>query len=395
MTINKKDLKIKLKKVGISPDDLTALKNRNKDRLAIFKTDNFLQDIEPEEKGIDILPEFMAYEQEQRDAYTMIRQDSTTNALIRVSSKSDIEAVEFTNTGIIKTSNGKTDLQVIIQEYGKTTLKQSTSKLLRLLTINFTEEGSRSKVIKIPLRQVMEDLGLKDIKTARSNIKKDLEALYNVSCEAHRENRKKGEKDYIKFRILDMQGIKNGIVFVNLSDAIFTHLRNCELMPYNKNLLKIESNSQKNPYAFYLGDKITELMKYNQYDRTTGEQKPYFITTVKTLLEVCIANGMKRYENIQTGSRHVDKLIITPFERDLDTCSANFFDWEYCNEKGTPLRPEQTDDRTPAGKYKAQTYKEFESLHIKITPKAGYPVQEVNKKRLNRDSNKKAKKPTK
>lgn len=336
-----------------------------------------------------ILPDFILNPVIENN-YSMIRQDSTTNALARVSSKSGIEKVDFTTTGVIKASNGRTDLQVIIQEYGKITLKQSTSKLLRLLTINFTEAGSKDKVIKIPLKQAMEDLGLKDVKTARSNIKKDLEALYNVSCEAHKTNYK-GEKDYIKFRILDMQGIKNGVIYVNLSDAIYSHLRSCELMPYPKELLKIESNSQKNPYAFYLGDKVTELMKLNQYDRATGEQKPYFITTVKTLLEVCIDNGMTRYEDIQAGSRHVDKLIITPFERDLDTASMNIFDWEYCNEKGTPLRPEQTEDSTPAGKYKAQTYKEFESLHIKITPKGNYPVADFNKKKLTKKTKKQAK----
>lgn len=306
--------------------------------------------------------------------YAMIRQDTTTNALARISSKSGINKVDFTNTGIIKTSHGETDLQVIIQEYGNVTLKQSTSKLLRLLTINFTEAGSREKVIEIPLKQIMNDLGLKDIKTARNNIKKDLEALYNISCEAHKTNRK-GEKDYIKFRILDMQSIKNGIVYVNLSDAIFSHLKICPLMPYNKNLLKIESNSQKNPYAFYLGDRITEIIKLNLRDKKTKELKPYIITSVKTLLEVCMANGMPRYTDIKTGSRHVDKLIIKPFERDLDACSCKFFDWEYCNKKGDPLRVEQMDGSTASNKYKTQTFKEFESLYIKITLKDDYPVK--------------------
>lgn len=325
--------------------------------------------------------------------YSMIRQDSTTNALVKVSSKSGIEKIEFSkdNYGIIKASNGKTDLQVIIKECGKTILKQSTSKLLVLLTKYFTQAGSKEKMIKIPLKQAMEDLGLKDIKTARSNIKKDLEALYNISCEATKENYK-GEKVHIQFRIIDTlidgTGLKNGMIGVNLSDAIYLHLRNCELMPLPKALLKVESTSQKNPYAWYLGYKIAELMKMNQYNKATGEQKPFFITTVKTLLEVCIANGMQRYEDLKEKGRHIDQLIITPFERDLDTCSKNFFSWEYCNEKGTPLRPEQTEDSTPAGKYKAQTYKEFESLHIKITPKSDYPVADINEKKLKKTKKK-------
>lgn len=352
----------------------------------------------PAGKNIDLLPELVTYTQTQKDAYTMIRQDTTTNALARVSSKSGMEIDTFADKGIIKTHNGKTDLQVIIQNYAGITLKQSTSKLLRLITIYFTENGSKDRGILVPLKKVMEDLGLKDVKTARSNIKKDLDALYNISCEAQIQTRK-GEKIPLKFRIIDTlldgTGIKNGIVGLTFSNAIYTHLKTCPLMVYNKNLLKIESNSQKNPYAFYLGDKVTELIKYNIYDKDTNEPKTSFITSVKTLLEVCIANGMTPYEDLKEGSRHVDKLIITPFIRDLTVCSEGFFKWHFCNKKGAPLTDEQMAETTPAGKYKASSYKEFIEQYIMITPLRTYPVAEFNEKKHNRaekQEQKKAKK---
>lgn len=316
-----------------------------------------------------------------KETYSMIRQDATTNQLARVSSKTGITAKEFTTTGIIQTQNGNTDLQVIINEYGKVALKQSTSKLLRLLTIHFTEKGSQNKTISIPLKEAMQDLGLKDVKTARANIKKDLEALYNVSCEAHKTNRK-GERDFIKFRILDMQGIKNGIIHVNLSDAIYTHLRSCELMPYPKELLKIESNSNKNPYAFYLGDKIAELKKYNQYDKATANIKESFIIAVKTLLKVCFDNGMPNYETVQSTDRQVEDRIIKPFERDLDACSVNIFDWEYCNPKGVKLSNNQLE---------STTFKDFEARYIKVAFKDDYPITDYDIKKYKQTSKKKAK----
>lgn len=340
-------------------------------------------------------PDFITYTQDQKNIYTMIKQDTTTNALARVSSKSGMEIDKFAGVGVIKAQNGKTDLQVILTEYDKITLKQSTSKLLRLITIYFTENGFNDRAIMIPLKDVMNDLGMTDEKDARANIKKDLRALYNLSIKGQ-VIIWTGEKIPVEFRIIDKilggTGIKNSMIGVQLTEELYTHLKTCPVMVYNKDLLKIKSNSQKNPYAFYLGDKITELMKYNLYDTKTQKQKPYFITTVKTLLEVCIANGMTRYEDLKEKSRHVDKLIITPFERDLDTCSANFFDWEYCNEKGTPLRPEQTEDTTPAGKYRAQSYKEFESLHIKITPQKDYPIADYNTKKLHKEEKKTSKK---
>ena len=60
------------------------------------------------------LPELEAYEQEIKEKYTYIKQDSAINALARISSKSGIEKIDFTNTGVIKTTNGQTDLKAII-----------------------------------------------------------------------------------------------------------------------------------------------------------------------------------------------------------------------------------------------------------------------------------------
>lgn len=306
--------------------------------------------------------------------YSMIRQDSAINALVRISSKSKIDKTDFTDTGIIKTSNGSTDLKAIIEEYGKVTIRQSTSKMLRILTMVFTKTGN--KFIKIPLKEYMELTGLKNEKEARKNIKADLETLHNITCEARKHNRT-NKSDYIRFETIAERGIQNSIIFANLTDSVYAHLMTCPLMPYPKSLLSIDN---KNPYAFYLGDKIAELMKYNQYNKTTRKVRPYFIVSVKTLLDICMKNGMPSYEDIKAGSRQIDKRIITPFERDLEACSINIFDWEYCNEKGVPLREEQTAYTTPKGKYKALSYEEFIDLYLKITPNSNYPRGEYIKK---------------
>ena len=302
--------------------------------------------------------------------YSIIRQGVVTNKLARLSSKSGIIPEDFTNRGLIKTSTGSTDLTVIIKEYANVTLKNSTSKLLRILTIKFTERGD--KLIKIPLKEYMELTGLKDEKEARKSIKADLEALHNVTCEARIQNNKGNKGDYIRFEIIAERGIKNGVIFANFTDSIYAHLLTCPLMPYSNDLLKIPN---KLPYAFYLGDKITELMKYNQ-------RKPFFTASVKKLLQVCYDNGMPTYEEVQATDRAVDRKIITPFENNLDACS-NIFDWEYCNEQGTPLTDAQLKDRT---------YKDFEARYIKITFKNNYPVSEFDVKKCKQGDKKKAKK---
>lgn len=308
--------------------------------------------------------------------YSMIRQDTTTNALARISSKSNIIKKDFSTTGIIQTKNGKTDLKFIIKEYANITLKNSTSKLLRALQIKLTETGNR--IIKIPLKEYMEKTGLSDEKEARKSINADLKTLYNISCEA---TSPYGKKEHIEFRILDMKGeIKNSVIIAGFSNAIYEHLMSCPVMPYANDLLKIPN---KYTYAYYLGDKINELMKYNQIDRTTKDVKPYFIASVKNLLKVCFDNGMPTYEKVQSTDRAIDRRIITPFENNMDACNC-IFEWEYCNEKGIVLSDTQLSDRT---------YKNFEARYVKITFKH-YPVLEYDVKKSKQSAKNKAKKNT-
>lgn len=325
-------------------------------------------------KNIDLLPELVTYTQTQKDAYTMVRQDTVTNKLARLSSKSGLIPVEFTNTARITTSNGSTDLTVIIKEYANVTLKNSTNKLLLALQGKLTETGD--KFVKIPLKEYMELTGLKYEKEARKSIKADLDALNSITCEARiKGNKNKNTGDYIKFEIIAERGIKNGVIFANFYDSIYAHLMNCPVMPVSKDLYKIPN---KYPYAFYLGHKLTEQMKYNQH-------KPYFTISVRKLLQICFENGMPSYEKVQATDRAVERRIIGPFESNLDACK-DIFAWEYCNTKGQPLTEEQLQDRT---------YKDFEARYIKITFKSNYPVAEYDSKKhskAEKQEQKKAKK---
>lgn len=303
---------------------------------------------------IELVPDTEVEPAKEKDNFIMVRQDNTINALARTSSKANIEQMDFTGTGIIKATNGSTDIQVIIEEYANITLKPSTSKLLRMITGKFTQTNNIA--VNISLKEYMELTGRKDEKEARKDIKADLKTLFNISCSA--KGKIDGKKASIDFRILQAKGtIEKSCIIAKLSDDIATHLLNCPVMPYPTDMFKIPN---KYPYAYYLGDKITELMKYNQH-------KPYFVVSVKTLLEsCCFNNGMPTYEEVRKTDRRIDIRIITPFINNLDACN-NIFDWHFCNSKGVPLTEEQLNDFT---------YKEFEARYIKITFKE-YPEVEV------------------
>jgi hypothetical protein len=251
--------------------------------------------------------------------------------------------------------------------------------------MEFTQNGANNNTITMSLKEVADILGLSNINKARETIKKGLETLYNISLEAQRVA-PSGKTDYIKFRICEAQGISKGIVCFKFTDAIANHLKKCNIMPVPYKLLQIESNSTKNPYAYPLGHKITQLLKLNQFNNDTHKLNNTFRVSVATLLEVCQNYGMPTYEQIASGSRSYEKLIIMPLTRDLDRLAEeNIFKWNFCKAKGELLTDEELET------YSA---KDFIKLYVEITYPEDYPRDEYDTKKA-RKKEKSIKKQTK
>ena len=320
--------------------------------------------------------------------YGKIRQDSVINTLSLVSSHMSESIGDFANdiTGHIVVGNKALDLEVIIQKYGNTTLKQSTSKLLTLLNMEFTQNGANSNNVEIPLRDVADRLGMKNLNKARETIKKDLEALYNLSLEATKKT-PSGKTDFIKFRVCQYQKIENSIVHFAFTEPIASHLKKGNIMPVNYKLLQIDSNSQKNPYAYPLGLKITQHMKMNQFNNETQKPNTTCIISVSKLLEICQNYGMPTPEQVSASTRNYEKQIIAPFIRDLDRLAEeNIFKWDFCKAKGELLTKEELET------YSA---KDFIDQYVKITYPEDYERDDYDTKKArksDKDTSKKSKK---
>ena len=319
--------------------------------------------------------------------YGKIRQDNVINALSLVSSHMSESIGDFANniTGHIVVSSKTFDLEVIIKKYGNTTLKQSTSKLLTLFNMEFTQNGANSANITMPLKDVAERLGMKNLNKARETINKDLEALARITL--HAENRlPSGRKDTLNLNICTMNYIKNGVVYFNFTPEIAEHLRKCKIMPVSYKLLQIESNSQKNPYAVPLGLKISQHMKMNQFNNETHKPNTTCIISVSKLLEVCNNYGMPTVEQVSASTRNYEKQIIAPLIRDLDRLAEdNIFKWDFCKAKGELLTEEELDTFTA---------KDFIDLYVKITYPEDYERDEydTNKARKTEDKSKQKRK---
>ena len=150
-------------------------------------------------------------------------------------------------------------------------------------------------------------------------------------------------------------------------------------MPVNYRLLQIESNKQKNPYAYPLGLKITQYMKLKQFDNETQKPNTTCIISVSKLLEVCQNYGMPTYEELATGTRNYEKQIITPLIRDLDRLQQeNIFKWEFCKAKGDSLTEEELDTFTA---------KDFINIFVKITYPEDYERDEYDTKKARKSDN--------
>lgn len=287
------------------------------------------------------------------ELFRSMRQGIATNELSKIVVKpNDANIDPITGTAVAKRNN----LQLSIFDFVEFKLpgfRTTTSQLLDILIIKFTETGSKDKIIKLPLKEYMEIRGLKDAKQARKQINADLEVLYRSSISFTEKRRNKDFQPYYDVRILQAKGeIKRGTVEAHLSDVFFNIIAEYPFMSIPEFLFKIDL--RYNPNSYNLGRKIFEHKRMNINKPNEN------IISVKTLLNSCPL--LPTREEVAKKGRQIDQRIIAPFDRDLSVLNE-YFTWHFCNEKKVRLTDEQL---------AAVDYETFESLYVQITWKK-YP----------------------
>lgn len=310
------------------------------------------------DKKIFILPEhFVPAPQVTQNTFSTIRQGTATNSLTKVKPKTKMIINMVTRTATITQNN----LTINIPDFTKFTgFRTSTYQLLDALTVILTESGAKSPAVSLSLEEYMRKRGLRDKKEARKQAINDLENLFNATI-SFTEKKMKGQlKDFHDIRIIDSKGIKNGIINVSFGTAFYNILLGYPIMPYPAQLWKL--NSKRNPNSFYLLRKIAEHKNMN-----VGKKNEDIIS-VKTLLSV--SPNIPTYKKIMSQSRHVNRFIIEPFERDMDALKDTLT-WEYCHSNNSPLTEEEIN---------LMSYEIFNELLVKINWNQ-YPDQTTRLKR--------------
>ena len=279
--------------------------------------------------------------------FAKILQGNETNKLTKINSRKTKKATTDPFTGSMKIT--QEDISFTLLNYAKSTgLRQSVYQLLDILLEVYTNSGGHSELITIPLKDYMDRRGLKDEKSARQQIKDDLNTLENIKMTFTQKLRggKRGSSYFDVGILQHSKGIVNGVITVYLDTVFHTLLGGYNPMPYPMLLWKLSEN--RNPHSFYFLRKISEMKFMN-----AGKLNEDTIA-VLTLLEA--SPNMPKYEEIAETDRHYGRRFIEPFERDMDALDE-VLTWEYCHSNNIPLTDEELS---------AMNYEIFHKLYVKI-----------------------------
>jgi len=260
--------------------------------------------------------------------FRTIRQNNTTNALTKFRAGNNMKLDKINDKATITQG----DFSLMIENYTKTKgLKTSTLKMFDIFVIIATENGMNDRTVKMSLSDFMAMRGLKDRKHAKTQAISDLELVKSASFTAQEISR--GKKVSYKFVNLATAGeiAKNGNITFSFSPEIFEVLKNAKIMPYHKELLKLDD--RKYTSSYFLGRKILEL-KNNNFDKPNVDT-----LTVAMLLKN--SPYIPTFEEVANTDRAFERRIVEPFQDNMNHLQDNkICCWEYCHKGGLKL----TDD---------------------------------------------------
>lgn len=293
------------------------------------------------------------------DGYSPLRQGPFTNTLTKLKpSASEFKINKIADTATFKKGNFSISFSHFEEIFGRIAgLKTSTHKLLDAFIRELSKKGLHNQTVSFSLDDYMALRGLKDKKTARNQVDRDLFIL-KIATFRFTQKIKGKPQDFTNFNIFGENGIKNGIIWGTFTKSFLELLMGYNIMPVHDILFKLDD--KHNPNCYYFLREILELKNMN-YGKANAD-----IISVQTLLNS--SPELPTYEELSKSTRNYQH-IIEPFERDMDALNE-VFTWEYCHSNGLPLTDEELQNFN---------YEIFSNLLIKIFWR-NYPERELKPK---------------
>lgn len=291
--------------------------------------------------------------------FDVINHDKITDTLVQAKDYTSFQKNKTIETDTIKFNNNDKWLLVnpnttnelrIMIENGKNQkpLSQTTHRLLDMLLAQFHNTGKNNKYIELSFKDYMKKCNLKDKRTARQLILKDLEILKSITIKWYDEN------DKYPYKIVDICSSYNfppyaKTIEFEMSDIFYFSMKQAPYMFLPTLIYAFNPTNQ--PHSYYALKKISTHKSMNFHKPNED------IISVKALLASIPL--IPKYEDVKVTGE-ISRKIITPFENALDTL-CDVLTWEYCDKKNNIF-----------DKNKPKDYKTFISLKIKIQWKC-YP----------------------
>jgi hypothetical protein len=254
--------------------------------------------------------------------FLMLAQSNASNKLSKTLSKTPQRLDTIGTASIIDKT-----FHLFIEKHETITegVHPSAAMLLDCLPIKAAKEGLKDTLVKMPLKEYMELRGLRDYKSTREQVLRDMDALGKVRFECIGTGATKG--DWININLYGgTSGIKNGVIHYRFNQDFYGSFRcgssKCLCMHFPKSAMQCNLNT--NPHKYWLARKIAEHKRMN-----LGKPNENAIS-VSTLIDAC--PSFPSYEEVRHSNRHVTSRIINPFERDMNALN-DVFSWEYKNDK--------------------------------------------------------------
>lgn len=270
------------------------------------------------EKNLPVLPR----SQLTRTRYFLLSTDRGINAAFRLdTSKNNLGTILPSNTDDLIYQSPTVTLTIVDFYKQLDPLHFSTAAKMVLATVLLTYQQQKQKQLTLKYDDYMEWRGLNDRKSAREQLKAQLDLLWHTSLtyddidyipKTGKNGKKYTSKKKVtrKIRLIQQLDFGRGYVTITLGDTLHNRLQQIDdqnfLAPYPVNLLKL---STLEDFAFSMGDYFARL------EREQTAQDNYHKHAVETILEQC--EFPKAEQLIADGERHLTRKIIEPFERAL------------------------------------------------------------------------------
>lgn len=304
------------------------------------------------------------------DLFSVIRQGQAMNQITKMNALKRDNLTPDPLTGALKITTNDGDFILEIEHFNETAgVSTTTWQLLDALIQELTNNGMKSPKVRLSLSDYMNMRGLNDIKSAREQVKRELNTISHIRFHFQEIRRGKKRGGFMRLAILGTNGLENGFIVAVFDTQFFEIIQSYNIMQYPLLLYKI--NAHINPNSWYFGRKITEHKNMNYFKPNAD------IISVETLLNSSPA--MPTYEEVAQTNRDFKSRIIKPFERDMDALDETLT-WEYCHNNGKPSTDEELEILYNDNK-ETPSYNIFIKLLVKITWRY-YPIRiEPPKKR--------------